>query len=166
MKEHPRFAQFVEATGVEDVDVEAGVHDEHTRYQVYLRALENTTPQDDGDLIARVLEDPDRVMAESVVAKHMDRVGASGWDLDAWADVVRPILAGREFLERRLSEWLLYRDLVDAEVASQDQLHDASDWLQRRLVEGSVSRAVLEALAEVGRTKRVRNTAKSKLGMA
>ncbi|MFI9811240.1 hypothetical protein [Saccharothrix variisporea] len=163
MTEHDRFPEFVAATGLRDVDVAAGVHDEHVRHEVYLRVLADATPPDDLPIIARVLDDPDQVMAVSAVVRHLDRMGESHPDFDTWADAVLPVLGGREFPTRRVAEWLLYRDLAAGGEPDQDRLREASDWLQRKIADNVTSPVVLEVLAEVGRTKRVRNTAKSKI---
>ncbi|MBB5800257.1 hypothetical protein F4560_000025 [Saccharothrix ecbatanensis] len=163
MTEHDRFPEFVAATGLQDVDVNVGVHDEHVRHEVYLRALADATPPDDLQVITRVLGDPDQVMAVSAVVRHLDRLGESHPDFDTWAEAVLPVLGGREFPTRRVAEWLLYRDLVAGGEPDRDRLREASDWLQRKVADNLTRPSVLEVLAEVGRTKRVRNTAKSKI---
>lgn len=163
MTENDRFPQFVAATGLQDVDADAGVHDEHLRHAVYLRALADATPPDDLPVITRVLEDPDQAMAAAAVVRHLDRMGESHPDFDTWAEAVLPVLGGREFPTRRVAEWRLYRELVAGGEPDRDRLHEASDWLQRKVADDLTGSAVLEVLAEVGRTKRVRNTAKSKI---
>ncbi|WP_169317174.1 hypothetical protein [Actinacidiphila oryziradicis] len=42
-------------------------------------------------------------------------------------------------------------------------LTDSSNWLQRKIVDSLDSSAALSVLAETGRTRRVRNTAKTSL---
>ncbi|WP_447006709.1 hypothetical protein ACRAKI_09645 [Saccharothrix isguenensis] len=97
MTEHDRFPEFVAATVLRDVDVNAGVHDEHVRHEVYLRALADATPPDDLPVITRALGDPDQVMAVSAVVRHLDRMGESHPDFGTWAEAVLPVLGGREF---------------------------------------------------------------------
>jgi hypothetical protein len=69
----------------------------------------------------------------------------------------------REFPERRLREWKLIRDVAAEPRSIIDDLPDASDWCQRRLVEHATSDVVLEELAEHGWSKRVRNAARQRL---
>jgi hypothetical protein len=69
----------------------------------------------------------------------------------------------REFPERRLREWTLIRDVAAEPRSIIDDLSDASDWCQRRLVEHATSDFVLEELAEHGWSKRVRNAARQRL---
>jgi hypothetical protein len=109
---------------------------------------------------------------------HLRRRGADG-DMPA-RDVVVEILAfvsgvegrkwvdllpvdQREFPERRLREWTLIREVAAEPRSIIDDLSDASDWCQRRLVERATSDLVLEELAEHGWSKRVRNAARQRL---
>lgn len=117
------------------------------------------------------VDDPD-------LRDHLRRRGADG-DKPA-RDVVVEILAcvngdegrkwidllpvdQREFPERRLREWTLIREVAAEPRSIIDDLPDASDWCQRRLVERATSDLVLEELAEHGWSKRVRNAARQRL---
>jgi hypothetical protein len=92
------------------------------------------------------------------MAEGFDSPAAFG----AWAETIRPLVEGREFLQRRIAEWTMYRAVMDGATPETEQIRNASDWLQRKLTEDVSSGPVLDVLAEVGRTKRVRNTARSK----
>jgi len=62
-----------------------------------------------------------------------------------------------------MEEWKLFKEIMEVGIGNVDALRNASDWLQRKVSQDAVSRAVLEKLAEIGRTKRVRNLASSRL---
>ncbi|GGO71810.1 hypothetical protein [Nonomuraea cavernae] len=50
--------------------------DEHQRFARYLQELADAGSQDEVDLVARVLRDPDTVMAQSAMVRHLDRRAA------------------------------------------------------------------------------------------
>ncbi|GEB57212.1 hypothetical protein [Streptomyces gardneri] len=66
------------------------------------------------------------------------------------------------FLTRRLREWSLFRAITLRQPWRPDALLDSSDWLQLKTAEAS-NAAALEILADSGRTKRIRNTARINL---
>lgn len=47
--------------------------DEHLRFAVYLRELEQVAVADEMTLISAILSDPDRTMVRSAVLRHLDR---------------------------------------------------------------------------------------------
>ncbi|MFF5097385.1 MULTISPECIES: hypothetical protein [Actinosynnema] len=163
--EHDGFREFAALVGATGDRVEEGVRDEHVRHAVYLEALAAAGPGADVALIGRVLDDPDRVVAEASVVRHVDRVAAgAGAGFGAWADAVRQVVGERAFPLARIEEWRLFLAVRDGEAVDGGRLVAASDWLQRKVVEELAVPAALEALAEGGRTKRVRNQARNKLG--
>lgn len=64
------------------------------------------------------------------------------------------------FLERRLREWTLFRAITLGLPWQQDALVESSDWLQRK-VAAALNADALALLAEHGRTRRIRNAARS-----
>jgi hypothetical protein len=58
---------------------------------------------------------------------------------------------------------LVLLSLDDLTIDHSASLAEGSDWLQRKAVERARSRAVLEAVAERGRTKRIRASAAERL---
>ncbi|MGH3801033.1 MAG: hypothetical protein ACRDTD_13010 [Pseudonocardiaceae bacterium] len=141
------------------------MHDEHARHQMYLNALSLASSLEERELIATVLRDPDGVMAEAAVVSHIDRQASvlnSRSSYENWANRVVDLMSQHDFLVCRIKEWKLFKGIMEDGVGSVDALRDASDWLQRKVAQDATSRAVLEKLAEVGRTKRVRNIASSR----
>ncbi|MEU1598358.1 hypothetical protein ABZ468_37465 [Streptomyces sp. NPDC005708] len=63
---------------------------------------------------------------------------------------------------RRLQEWTLFRTITLRQSWRPDALLASSDWLQRKTAATSNADAI-EILAERGRTKRIRNTARTSL---
>jgi len=67
------------------------------------------------------------------------------------------------FLAQRLREWSLFRAVTLKQSWQSDDLLASSDWLQLKTAAGTNTEAI-EVLAESGRTKRIRNTARTGLG--
>jgi hypothetical protein len=157
--------EILTATGVHQGDLETLLRDEHARYRLYLEALTLAPATRERDLIAAVLRDPDRIMAEAAVVAHADRQATllrSYESFSAWARRIADLIEEYDFLQRRLNEWQLFKRIIDG-AEEVNAVHDASDWLQRKLSEEAISRTVLTELAATGRTKRVRNVAQSRL---
>ena len=138
---------------------------EHVRFAAYLSALEQVSDADEVDLIREVLTDPDQTMAQSAALPHLDRRAN---DLcpeaayEPWATSMAQATATRPFLAQRLQEWALFRAVVLGQPWRPDALLDSSNWLQLKAATTSNTDAV-RLLAERGRTKRIRNTAKTNL---
>ncbi|WP_235502471.1 MULTISPECIES: hypothetical protein [unclassified Kitasatospora] len=143
--------------------------DEHVRFARYRRAFGEVTSEDAAGLVTRVLADPDTGMANSAVCEYLDR-RAAGLLTDpgypAWCLEMTGPVKTDDFSARRLREWTLLRAITLDEPWDAEQLLAASHWLQLRIAEGSSARAALAALAEDGRTRRIRNTANSRLPRA
>jgi hypothetical protein len=138
---------------------------EHGRFHAYLSALAEISDADECELLSDVLGDSNRPMAEAAVIQHLDR-RAAALDTDRyarWNQRIAPILRGRELPERRLREWSLFNAINSGVEWSVADLLSASDWLQRKTAQQSSTRAALTILAAQGRTRRIRNTARSRL---
>ncbi|MFD5738202.1 hypothetical protein ACFXJM_09095 [Streptomyces massasporeus] len=138
---------------------------EHARYAAYLVELEGVADADEAELVAGVLADPDRVMAGAAVVRHLDRRAAELLSTplwEEWAEVMARVVTGHPFLVRRLEEWALFRAVALRLPWHRDDLLAASDWLQLKAADGTTPEA-LRLLAESGRTKRIRNTARESL---
>ncbi|WP_035840507.1 hypothetical protein [Kitasatospora azatica] len=149
-----------------NTDSEGGEPAEHARFARYLDAFAQVPEAAEVELVTVVLGDPDQVMAVSAVAQHLDRRAAallSDPRFQAWAASMSGTVASYPFLTRRLSEWSLFRAIAVDEPWDPDALITATDWLQRKVSEGSTSARALRALAESGRTRRVRSTARTRL---
>ncbi|KOV99244.1 hypothetical protein ADK65_18715 [Streptomyces sp. NRRL B-1140] len=138
---------------------------EHARFAAHLADLEQVTGADEEELVAGVLADPDPAMAGAAVVRHLDRraeelYAASGWE--EWAEAMARVVGGRPFLVRRLREWALFRAVALELPWEEDDLLASSDWLQLRTAAGAGPGALV-VLAERGRTKRIRGTARAGL---
>jgi hypothetical protein len=130
-------------------------------------AVQQGEPADDAALVAALLAEPDRLAAESVltslVDSRADRMGSAA-SFAAWAEPVLEAVGAGGFMARRVQEWGLFKALQSGASVDRAALAAASNWLQRKVIEEAESAAVLTVLGEVGRTKRVRNLAKTRAG--
>jgi hypothetical protein len=134
---------------------------EHTRFQQYLRDLEQVPDHGELDLVGAVLRDPDQTMAVAAVLHHIDRRAASLDDdrFTAWSAHMAEPVEGHDLLIQRLRDWAPLKPTNAGQPIDAVALADATDWLQRRVAETTTSSAALTILAQSGRTRRIRNTA-------
>ncbi|MEV0804256.1 hypothetical protein AB0I34_41645 [Kribbella sp. NPDC050281] len=66
------------------------------------------------------------------------------------------------FLTQRLQEWSLFRAVMLGQLLHPDALLESSNWLQLNTAKASDA-AALEILAVSGRTKRIRNSARTNI---
>ncbi|MFJ4281960.1 hypothetical protein [Streptomyces massasporeus] len=138
---------------------------EHARYAAHLAELERVPDADEAGLVAGVLADPDPVMARAAVVRHLDRRAAQLYPepvWEEWAEAMARVVTGHPFLALRLEEWSLFRAVALGLPWRPDDLLAASDRLQLKAADGTTPEA-LRLLAESGRTKRIRNTARESL---
>jgi hypothetical protein len=138
---------------------------EHLRFAAYLTELAQVADAAELVLITKVLSDPDRAMAQSAVLRHLDRRATDlhlGPAFQTWTESMTPVTARHPFLAGRLQEWSLFRAITLGQPWHPAALLDSSDWLQRKVAATSRTEA-LELLAESGRTKRIRDTARTSL---
>lgn len=161
-------SRVLDLGGVSDADVDTLVGDENLRYPLYLSALAAAPPGHERELVDIVRRDPDRVMAESALVAHLDRRAAAmpdGSSVLAWAvDVLGEDVNGSSFVARRVREWQLFQAVAHGEPFDRADLEAASNWLQRKIVDSADSAAALAVIGQAGRTKRVRNLAKTRVG--
>ncbi|MFF7262009.1 hypothetical protein ACFZCL_17225 [Streptomyces sp. NPDC008159] len=139
--------------------------DEHVRFAAYLDKLGHVADADEADLLSRVLTDPDRTMARSAVLRHLDRRAADlhpGPAYEEWAREMTRVTIDHPHLAQRLREWSIFRAVTLRLPWQPDDLLASSDWLQLKTAAGTNAEAV-ELLAEAGRTKRIRHTARTGL---
>ncbi|WP_344325931.1 hypothetical protein [Kitasatospora putterlickiae] len=154
-------------------DVAAGIPvrdpDEHVRFARYRRAFDAVAPDDAADLVARVLTDPDPAMANTAVCEYLDRRAAellTDPGYPAWSLELTGPVAVDAFTARRLREWTLLRAIALDEPWEAEQLLTASNWLQLHVAgrpPAGAARSALPLLAEGGRTRRIRNIARSRI---
>ncbi|MFF3332260.1 alpha/beta fold hydrolase [Streptomyces sp. NPDC002888] len=153
-------------SGEEDGTVNEDEPPEHARFATYVRELRQVTAAEEVALIRGILTDPDQVMARSAVLRHLDERATALHLAPAyapWAESMTQATADHPFLTTRLREWTLLRSLALAHPWAPQSLTQASDWLQRKVAETSSQPEALSLLAEQGRTKRVRHTARTRL---
>ncbi|MEW2389653.1 hypothetical protein AB0933_14990 [Streptomyces venezuelae] len=154
------------------------VPDVHARTSAYLRVVSElaSSPSRDRDraFVATVLRDhPDAMGAKTVVVALVDAIAGEVTGPDEfrqWADGVLPeierlgVESCREFIRRRVDDWLLCLSVEDGHAPTPVELAEATDWMQRHLAEWSRSPAVLAVVAESARTRKTRNVAKNRAG--
>ncbi|WP_426502433.1 hypothetical protein ACPPVO_32885 [Dactylosporangium sp. McL0621] len=141
--------------------------DGQARFHQLSAAVRESRPEDDPALLAALLAEPDRLMAESVLTSLVDTRAeglASPASFAEWAKPVLDAVGTDGFIARRVQEWSLFKALQSGEPIDREALAAASNWLQRKVVEEVDSATVLGVLGETGRTKRVRNLAKTRAG--
>jgi hypothetical protein len=141
------------------------LEDEHARFAVYSAAIQDPAQWD--LLLPAVAQEPDGNVASDILAKLLERVPRP-----ERAAILRVAPADRTtFLVRRDADLGVLDDLASEEStdgAVVERVVEGSDWLQRRVVDrdGAVPGTVLEALAERGRTRKVRAAARERLRRA
>lgn len=143
-----------EALGVPLPDLE----DEHERWGIYQLALvrEDTVEQ----LRQCVRLEPVEQIAVGIVFELLENESID--DLEDWMSGMSP-WAAQLVRERAHDVEILIRCASGDVHVEVDEASHWSDWLQRRLALESRSQEVLQLLANVGRTRRVRNQARSRL---
>ncbi|MFD3623402.1 hypothetical protein ACE1N8_10545 [Streptomyces sp. DSM 116494] len=139
--------------------------DEHVRFAAYLDKLGHVADPDEVDRVGSVLTDPDQTMAQSAVLRHLDRRAAGlypGPPYEGWAQALAQATIDHPFLAQGLREWSVFRAVTLKLPWQPDDLLAASNWLQLKTAAGTNTEAI-EILAEAGRTKRIRNTARAGL---
>ncbi|MEU2157682.1 hypothetical protein ABZ532_22185 [Streptomyces sp. NPDC019396] len=139
--------------------------DEHVRFAAYLDKLGHVADANELDLVSRVLTDPDQTMAQSAVLRHLDRRAAGlypGPAYEGWAQAMTQTTIGHPFLAQRLREWSLFRAITLKLPWQPEDLLASTNWLQLKTAAGTNTEA-MEILAQAGRTKRIRNTARTGL---
>ena len=139
--------------------------DEHHRYQLYVDALLLARENVDDELLAIVLQEPDRLVSQSALLVSVDSAAArfTSAELRRWSEERSAAIWQHEFNRRRLSEWLLYKELLEGNVERREEILQSTDWLQRKVAADADRADVLEMLADRGRTRRVRSLAESRL---
>ncbi len=172
---HADVAELLAAAGILGVDVDDAIADEHVRWSAYRRIVSVTasSPSRDRDraIVATLLRDPVEMVAKSAVVALVDEIAMrtdGPAEFREWASGILPEIDGlageghREFIRRRIRDWLFYLSLQDGHVPTTAELAEVTDWMQRTLAEGSRSPAVLALLAEAGRRKKTRNVAENR----
>jgi hypothetical protein len=154
-------------TGLNVDDMTALVENEHARYHFYLKAIALIPPPDDRTFLRILLRDPDAAMGRSaatqLAAKQAQRHSTYN-SFMSWAQDVSDITNSNDFLSQRIREWADFKRVMEGGDFSADFFDVSTNWLQLKLAEELASPEHLARLAQVGRTKRIRNTAKQRSG--
>ncbi|MBW5252705.1 hypothetical protein JGS39_27590 [Streptomyces sp. P01-B04] len=172
---HADVAELLAVAGILDVDVDAAIADEHVRSAGYQRVVSVTASSRSRDrdrvIVATILRDPIEIVSKTAVVALVDTIAmkATGpaefrqWSAEQLPEINQFKTAGsREFIRRRIHDWLLWLSIEDGHVPTPVELVKATDWMQRVLAEESTSPAVLALLAESGSSKKIRNIAKNR----
>ncbi|MGW7413439.1 hypothetical protein [Streptomyces sp. NPDC054863] len=174
---HSDVAELLAGAGIVDVDVDEAVADEHVRSSAYRRVVSATASSRSRDrdraIVATILRDPHEMGAKGAVVALVDRVAMKvtgpaefrQWSAGLLPEIDRLKAEGhREFLRRRIHDWLFHLSVEDGHVPAPAELAEVTDWMQRLLAETSTSPAVLALLAESANRKKTRNIAKNRAG--
>ncbi|MWA10991.1 hypothetical protein [Streptomyces sp. BA2] len=172
---HSDVAELLAEAGIIDVDVDEAVADDHARTSAYLRivsVIASSRSRDrDRAIVATILRDPDVSGAKTAVVALVDEIArkVSGpaefrqWSAELLPEIDQlPAEGYRDFIRRRIDDWLFYLSVKDGHVPTPAELAEVTDWMQRCLAEGSRSPAVLAVVAESANTKKTRNIAKNR----
>ena len=133
-------------------DAEFG--DEHVRWEVYQKVVDLAEARD--QLRAALRLEPVLSLAAAVVVLAFEHVPVG--ERAGWVGALKEEV--RAFPERRMAELEILEACRAGELAPASvDLDEWSDWLQRRVAQTATDLAVLELLAERGRTKAIRAAA-------
>ncbi|AZM53124.1 hypothetical protein DMA15_11410 [Streptomyces sp. WAC 01529] len=170
-------AGLLAEAGVLDVDVDEAVADEHVRSSAYQRVVSVTADSRSRDrdraIVATILREPNELASKSAVVALVDRIAMKmtgpaefrQWSAGLLPETDRLKAEGnREFIRRRVRDWLLYLSIENGHVPTPAELAEATNWMQRLLAERSTSPEVLALLAESAHTRKTRNIARNRAG--
>ncbi|MFJ6851398.1 hypothetical protein ACIQM3_12795 [Streptomyces sp. NPDC091271] len=172
---HSDVAELLAGAGIDDVDVDDAVADEHVRSSAYQRVVSVTASSRSRDrdraIVATILRDPHGMGSRTAVVALVDRIATQmtgpaefrRWSAELLPEIDRLTAEGhRGFIRRRIHDWLFYLSVKDGQISTPAELAKVTDWMQRVLAEESTSLAVLALLAESGSRKKTRNIAKDR----
>ncbi|MFD5700057.1 hypothetical protein [Streptomyces lasiicapitis] len=170
-------AELLAGAGILDVDVADALADEHVRSAAYQRVVSVTASSRSRDrdraIVATILRDPHEMGSKTAVVALVDRIAVqvSGpaefrqWSAELLPEIDQLKAEGcREFILRRIHDWLFYLSVEDGHVPTPVELAKVTYWMQRVLAEQSTSPEVLALLAGSGCSKKIRNMAKDRAG--
>ncbi|MET9863811.1 hypothetical protein ABZY93_31745 [Streptomyces smyrnaeus] len=172
---HSDVAELLAGAGILDVDVEDAVADEHVRSSAYRRVVSATASSVSRDrdrrIVATILRDPNEMGSKTAVVALVDKIAmkvTGPAEFQQWSTALLPEIdqlkteGYREFIRRRIHDWLFYLSIEDGHVPTPVELVQVTDWMQRVLAQESTSPTVLALLAESGNRKKTRNIARNR----
>ncbi|MFG2497110.1 hypothetical protein ACGFSB_02670 [Streptomyces sp. NPDC048441] len=171
---HSDVAALLAEAGILDVDVDEAVADDHARTSAYLRVVSVTASSESRDrdraIVATILRDPNEMGSKTAVVALVDEIAGKvtgSAEFQQWSDGLLPEIdklkaeGFREFIRRRIHDWLFYLSIEDGHVPTPAELAGVTDWMQRYLAEWSTSSAALALVAESANTRKTRNIAEN-----
>ena len=149
------------AEGVTDEDVPPDV----ATYQHHLQELRSADIDHDHAALTAALNDPDQLAGDAAAVDHLDRVAAqrsSAASFTAWLRQHEDLFPADSYCHHRAQQWLTLKHLQE-NPQTPLSLAELDDWTQRQLSHHSDSPPHLRALADSGRTRRIRQLAQARL---
>lgn len=170
-------ATLLADAGIHGADLEAAVEDEHVRAHLYREIISKVAASQcrDGDraVVATILHDPVESVSKTAVVQLVDDIAmrmADPAEFQRWATELAPEIrllkaaGNRDFLDRRINDWAIYLAIRTGRTPRPAELAGTTDWMQRVIAGESVSLPILTLLAEIGRTRKIRNIARDRAG--
>lgn len=115
--------------GIDDVDVDAAVSDEHLRSTAYQRVVATAVEADNRDndrtLVATILRDPIEMVSRTAVVDLVDRLATKATaaaEFRQWSAEILPVVdrfeaeGNHDFVRRRVRDWLFWLSVRDGHV--------------------------------------------------
>lgn len=170
-------AELLAGAGIVDVDVDGALADEHVRSCAYQRVVSVTASSRSRDrdraIVAAILRDPHELGSKTAVVAFVDKIAMQATgpaEFRQWSAGLLPEFdqlkaeGYREFIRRRIRDWLFYLSIEDGHVPVPAELAEVTYWMQRVLAEQSTSPEILALLAGSGCSKKIRNIATGRAG--
>jgi hypothetical protein len=159
--------------GIDDANIDQAIEDEHVRSLLYRKvvaiAVASQSRASDRTIVATILRDPVDLVSKSAVVEFMDAIAMKTADpavFRQWAAGLRAETAQlaadatHTFISRRIDDWNVYLSIGAGRIPTSGELASTTHWMQRLLAERSTSPPVLALLADIGRTRKIRNIAR------
>lgn len=168
-------AALIAEAGILEMDIEEALKDEHVRSRLYHKIIaeiaESQSRHNDRVIVATILRDPMELTSKTAIVYLVDNIAMRMTDpveFQQWAAGLAPEIrlfkaeGHREFLHRRIHDWTIWLAIRAGRTPTSVELTDTTAWMQRIIAEKSTSLPILGVLAESGRTKKIRNIARSR----
>ncbi|WP_221179385.1 hypothetical protein [Streptomyces botrytidirepellens] len=137
-------AELLAGAGILDVDVDDAVADEHVRSSAYQRVVSVTASSRSRDrdraIAATILRDPIEMVSKTAVVALVDRIAMKvtgpaefrQWSVELLPEIDQLKTEGyREFIRRRINDWLFYLSIEDGHVPTPAELAKVTDYATR-----------------------------------
>ena len=134
-------------------------------HQYHLQQLRSVDIDHDHAALTAAFNDPDQLAGDAAAVDHLDRVAAqqaSAASFTAWLREHEDLFPADSYCHHRAQQWLTLKQ-VQENPQTPLPLAELDDWTQRQLSHHSDSPPHLRALADSGRTRRIRQLAQAQL---